>query len=54
MRIRLEPTAKDLGACMQNWMRTTALLGAYLDIDPFDQPGVEAGKVIAKARLGLA
>ena len=54
MRIRLEPTAKDLGACMQNWMRTTALLGAYLDIDPFDQPGVEAGKVIAKERLGLA
>ena len=53
MRIRLEPTAKDLAACMQNWMRATALLGAYLDIDPFDQPGVEAGKLIAKARLGL-
>ncbi len=54
MRIRLEPTARSLAACMQNWMRATALLGAYLDIDPFDQPGVEAGKLIAKARLGLA
>lgn len=54
MRLRLEPKAKDLAACMQNWMRATALLGAYLDIDPFDQPGVEAGKVIAKSRLGLA
>ena len=54
LRLRLEPNAKDLAACMQNWMRATELLGMYLDIDPFDQPGVEAGKVIAKSRLGLA
>jgi len=54
LRVRLDPTARDLAACMQNWMRATALLGAYLDIDPFDQPGVEAGKIIAKASLGLA
>ena len=53
LRLRLEPTAQSVAACMQNWMRATALLGSYLDLDPFDQPGVEAGKVIAKARLGL-
>ena len=53
MRCVLEPTAESLGAYMQTWMRCTALLGAHLDIDPFDQPGVEAGKNLAKKRLGL-
>ena len=52
-RIRIESNAQSLAAWMQNWMRATALLGAYCDVDPFDQPGVEAGKVIAKSRLGL-
>jgi glucose-6-phosphate isomerase len=53
VRVRIEPTAQGLAAWMQNWMRATALLGAYCDVDPFDQPGVEAGKVIAKSQLGL-
>jgi glucose-6-phosphate isomerase len=29
----------------------TALMGSYLKIDPFDQPGVEAGKIFAFERL---
>jgi len=29
----------------------TAIMGSYLKIDPFDQPGVEAGKIFAFERL---
>ena len=54
LRCVLEPHAEALGAWMQTWMRCTVLLASYLDLDPFDQPGVEAGKRLAKNRLGLS
>lgn len=44
-------TIKDLseesiGDLMAFWMDVTALVGAALDVNPFDQPGVEVGKKI--------
>jgi glucose-6-phosphate isomerase len=48
---RLRPTAAAVGAWLQTWMRATADLGAALDVDPYDQPAVEAGKRIAKDQL---
>jgi len=44
---------EGFGAFMQTWMRATAMLGERLGIDPFDQPGVEDGKILAKSQLGL-
>jgi glucose-6-phosphate isomerase len=50
---QLTNDAETLGAFMQTWMRCTALLGNYLDIDAFDQPGVEDAKLRAKEKLAL-
>jgi glucose-6-phosphate isomerase len=36
-----------MGALILFFESLTALMGDYLMIDPFDQPGVEAGKVYA-------
>jgi glucose-6-phosphate isomerase len=45
-------------ACVAAWMVLTEAMTAYAGglygIDPFNQPGVEAGKVITKALLGNA
>jgi glucose-6-phosphate isomerase len=39
--------AFHLGALILFFESLTALMGDYLMIDPFDQPGVEAGKIYA-------
>jgi glucose-6-phosphate isomerase len=38
---------KSLGALVLYFESLTALMGHYLEVDPFDQPGVELGKVYA-------
>jgi glucose-6-phosphate isomerase len=48
---QIESEAEALGALMQTWMRCTAQLGNLLDINPFDQPGVEDAKLRAKETL---
>ena len=39
---------------LQQWMWHTAILGALLEINAFDQPGVELGKVYTYALMGRA
>jgi len=39
--------AFELGSAILFFESLTALIGHYLNIDPFDQPGVEAGKIFA-------
>jgi len=43
---------KSLGALFAHFEVETALAGYALGIDPFDQPGVEAGKRFAHGVLG--
>lgn len=38
---------KDLGSLILFFESLTALMGIYLEVDPFDQPGVEKGKIYA-------
>jgi glucose-6-phosphate isomerase len=38
---------EHLGALIVYFESLTALMGDYLEIDPFNQPGVEAGKIYA-------
>lgn len=38
----------DLGGEFYRWMVATAVLGAELGVNPFDQPDVEAAKVVAR------
>jgi glucose-6-phosphate isomerase len=40
-----------LGALFYFWQFTTALTGAVMEINPFDQPGVEAAKILTKRYL---
>jgi transaldolase/glucose-6-phosphate isomerase len=47
VRLRLDDRY-DLGAQMFLWELATAVAGALLDIQPFDQPNVEAAKVLAR------
>ena len=42
---------RTLGALFMMWQMTIAQLGEYLDINAFDQPGVELGKRHAQALL---
>ncbi|UYL09058.1 glucose-6-phosphate isomerase [Bdellovibrio sp. SKB1291214] len=42
---------ETLGYLFMFWQLVVAGLGEYLKIDAFNQPGVEAGKVLAKAKL---
>lgn len=42
-----------LGAYLMSWQLIVGLLGMALEIDPFDQPEVEAGKRRTLAKLGL-
>jgi glucose-6-phosphate isomerase len=40
------------GALMMHFMMETILMGRLMGVDPFDQPGVEEGKVLARKYLG--
>ena len=41
----------DIGALMMHFMLETILMGKLMGVDPFDQPGVEEGKVLARQYL---
>jgi hypothetical protein len=47
----LVPDVRSLGAEMYRWEMATAIVGYLLDINPFDQPDVEAAKVRAREAL---
>ncbi len=42
---------RGYGALMMHFMLETILMGRLMGVDPFDQPGVEEGKVLARAFL---
>jgi len=42
---------KNLGHLLQFWMLETYFLGKILQINPFDQPGVERGKILTRKLL---
>jgi len=42
----------SIGALMMHFMLETILMGCLMGVDPFDQPGVEEGKVLAREYLG--
>jgi glucose-6-phosphate isomerase len=42
---------RSIAALFMLWQMTIAVMGEILDIDAFDQPGVERGKVIARQTL---
>ena len=49
------PTQPDILLC--SWVMlelSVALMGEHYDVDAFDQPGVEAGKIAAYALMGRA
>lgn len=53
--VRMEIGARDeehVGAFLHFWEWVTAIVGECAGIDPFDQPGVEEGKQIARALMG--
>ncbi len=53
--VRIEAGRRDeahLGAFLHFWEWVTAIAGECAGIDPFDQPGVEEGKVITRALMG--
>ncbi|HEY0107331.1 MAG TPA: hypothetical protein VGB91_14720 [Rhizomicrobium sp.] len=43
--------ARSVGALMMHFMLETILMGRLMGVDPFDQPGVEEGKVLAREYL---
>ena len=43
--------ARGIGALMMHFMLETILMGKLMGVDPFDQPGVEEGKVLARQFL---
>ncbi|MBI5502919.1 MAG: glucose-6-phosphate isomerase [Deltaproteobacteria bacterium] len=45
-------TPATMGALFQIFEETTALAGTMMDIDPFDQPGVEEGKKLTFGLMG--
>lgn len=45
-------TPESMGAFLFSWEFITAIVGELLDINAFDQPGVELGKKIAHGLLG--
>ena len=47
-----ELNAESMGALFAHFMLETAITGLLMGIDPFNQPGVETGKVYAHALLG--
>lgn len=53
--VRMEIGRRDeehVGAFLHFWEWVTAIAGTCAGIDPFDQPGVEEGKRIARALMG--
>jgi glucose-6-phosphate isomerase len=42
---------RSIGALMMHFMLETILMGKLMGVDPFDQPGVEEGKVLARDYL---
>ncbi|MEI9886399.1 MAG: hypothetical protein WDN08_07825 [Rhizomicrobium sp.] len=42
---------RSFGALMMHFMLETILMGRLMGVDPFDQPGVEEGKVLAREYL---
>ena len=42
---------RSVGALMMHFMLETILMGRLMGVDPFDQPGVEEGKVLAREYL---
>jgi glucose-6-phosphate isomerase len=44
-------SAKDLGALFYFWELVTTFAGALLQVNPFDQPGVELGKILTRQYL---
>jgi glucose-6-phosphate isomerase len=46
-----EVNAFTMGALMMHFMLETILMGKLMGVDPFDQPGVEEGKVLARQYL---
>jgi glucose-6-phosphate isomerase len=43
--------ARGFGALMMHFMLETIVMGRLMGVDPFDQPGVEEGKVLAREYL---
>ena len=43
---------RSVGALMMHFMLETIVMGRLMGVDPFDQPGVEEGKVLARKYLG--
>ena len=43
--------AFTMGALMMHFMLETILMGKLMGVDPFNQPGVEEGKVLARQYL---
>ncbi len=43
---------EHLGAMMLIWEVATLMAASCLEVNPFDQPGVEAGKAVAFAKMG--
>jgi glucose-6-phosphate isomerase len=53
--VRIEIGGRDevhIGALLHFWQWVTAVAGECAEINPFDQPGVEEGKKIARALMG--
>ena len=46
-----EVNAFNMGALMMHFMLETILMGKLMEVDPFNQPGVEEGKVLARQYL---
>lgn len=46
--------AYDLGAALFQWEIATAVVGAVLGVNPFDQPDVESAKIAARERMAAA
>jgi glucose-6-phosphate isomerase len=42
---------RSMGALMMHFMLETILMGRLMGVDPFNQPGVEEGKVLARQFL---
>ncbi|HHD80741.1 MAG TPA: glucose-6-phosphate isomerase, partial [Campylobacterales bacterium] len=43
--------AKSIGGLMYYYELLTSLVGQLLGVDTYNQPGVEAGKIILKEKL---
>src|SRR5690606_23769903 len=50
-RERVVSSETDLAVLLYDWMIATAVAGAILGVNPFDQPNVQQAKDIAKAKL---